>query len=376
MLVIVVLPVGYGVMSSLKPLEINVVAVGKDTFVKTIEEVAYVSDANQYEIYSQNGGEVVSVKVKAGDTVKTGQVIMELKNPQSQSQASQIEVQVSQIQGQITAQNAAVAAAKTALDVAKKELDRSENLFKEGGIPQATLDVARQAYTVALEQHNAAKSALASLQAQKSATSNMLGVQNDISKALIVKSPRAGVVLSLDWEQGQLVAPGQLLATLGDGDKFTIKADFLADDTVAMKVGQKTMITSPILPAGGVEGKVKSINPKAEEKISALGIAQRRVGVTIEMPAGNGLKPGFEVRAAVVIDQQDNVIVIPQGFIHQEDSKDFVWIIKDGILAKQPVTITAKSSKDAVVTGIDTNMSIVTELPTGAKEGSKVVVAE
>lgn len=367
---------GYGVLYAVRPVEVSVEAVTKSTFRKTIEEVAYISDAQQHELFSQSGGEVGRVYVKAGAAVKEGEVILELKNSQAALPISEVNVQLSQIDGQITAQNAVVTTAKTALDAAQKERARSAALLAEGGIAQVQMDAAEQLYQTALETYEGARSTLAALNGQRAAVSNLRGVQQNINKDLVVKSPKSGILLDMPWEAGEVITPGQLLLSVGSGGSMTVKADYLADDTVAMAVGQKVLITSPVLPEEGILGTVSKISPIAQEKISALGIAQRRVSVSMDAPPAKGLKPGFEVRAAVVVEEVADVLVLPQAYIRQSESRHLVWLVADGKLHEQEIRIITQDSKQAAISGLREGDLIVRALPENAKEGMAVKVVE
>jgi HlyD family secretion protein len=85
---------------------------------------------------------------------------------------------------------------------------------------------------------------------------------------------------------------------------------------------------------------VQTIYPKAEEKLSALGVVQRRVPVIITLDNYDQLKPGYEVRVSIYTNSKEKVLVIPRQSVRHinEERKEVLLVEKDRIKTRPIVT--------------------------------------
>jgi len=120
------------------------------------------------------------------------------------------------------------------------------------------------------------------------------------------------VVLDLPVDEEQVVGPGALVASVAVPGRLEVRAEILSDDMGEVKVGQKAVITAPVLGQRTLAGEVKQIYPRAEEKRSALGVIQRRVPVIIALEDPANLKPGYEVTVAIETLKKEGVLVVPR----------------------------------------------------------------
>lgn len=65
-----------------------------------------------------------------------------------------------------------------------------------------------------------------------------------------------------------------------------------AADFLPIKIGQRVFISAAVLGSQPLTGRVTKIYPRAEEKMSTLGVAQHRVPIIIEVYDQKNLKPG------------------------------------------------------------------------------------
>jgi HlyD family secretion protein len=128
---------------------------------------------------------------------------------------------------------------------------------------------------------------------------------------LVVKSPIKGVVLELPAEKDKVLQPGDLVVTVAPEARMEVVSDVLSDALGGVAVGQKVRVTAPILGDRILEGRVFKIYPQAFEKLSALGVVQRRVKVKVRLPFEPQLKPGFEVRVAIETERRSDVLLLP-----------------------------------------------------------------
>ena len=170
------------------------------------------------------------------------------------------------------------------------------------------------------------------------------------------------------------MTPGLLLFTLAAGQDLEIKADILSDDLAQVQVGQKVSIKAPVLEDKILAGKVVKIYPRAEEKMSALGVIQRRVPVIINLNDNANLKPGYEVRVIIETKHLDNVLTLPIESVRpQGEGKGQVMIIKDQrIVFKEVVTGLSDGDKVEIKQGLSEGDLIVQDGSLELKANTKV----
>jgi len=178
---------------------------------------------------------------------------------------------------------------------------------------------------------------------------------------MVVTSPADGTVLSLPAEPGQWINPGSLLVSIAATGQIEVKADILSDDLAEMNEGQRVIVTAPVMGQKTLAGQVKQIYPRAEEKLSALGVIQRRVPVIISLDDPGNLRPGYEVRVAIETNTRQNVPVVPREAVRTTaDGRKEVMVISKDLVTHRTVS-----------TGIsDRNM---VEITSGLKDGEEII---
>lgn len=184
---------------------------------------------------------------------------------------------------------------------------------------------------------------------------------NNMGRANIYSSIR-GIVLEKNVEKGQRVLPGVLLYEIGDYDSAYIRTDVLVDDINKIKKGQKAVISGDVLNDEEIQGEVYYIAPKAESKVSSLGIEQQRVEVRIKFDnAGLKLKPGYTLDVDIAAREKSNTLYVSEKSVFEIDGKDSVFVVKSSRLESRNI-----------VSGIENDDFI--EVFSGVSEGEIVVV--
>lgn len=155
-----------------------------------------VEAIKQSSISTPLAGSITELYVKAGDTVKAGQVLMRIDGRSA---------------GQnFIASQAQVNAAQAQLEAVKKDYERQQQLLQKNYISKAAFEQSEAQY----------KAALAQLNAQK-AQSGMAGTQSDL---LVIKAPYNGVVAELNVLQGDMAMPGKPLLSFYDPSALRVSA--------------------------------------------------------------------------------------------------------------------------------------------------------
>lgn len=155
-----------------------------------------VEAVRQTVIAAQMPGAVVELNVKAGDSVKAGQLLLRIDARAADQNA--------------TASDAQVQAARATLEVATREFERQKQLFQKKYISQAALDQAESNF-------KAARAQVSAQTAQAGAARTQTGLHT-------VRAPYAGVVAQVPVQLGDMAMPGRTLLSLYDPGSLRVTA--------------------------------------------------------------------------------------------------------------------------------------------------------
>ena len=341
--------------------EVMVLQVRPGTITRSVTDSGYVQPAVDFDIHATQSARVAEVLVETGQAVKAGQVLVTLENLDLSVQISDMRSQLSQ--AQTAAQSARAALERTRLELvdAGDNLKRMEELYGAGAVSRAEYEKAVLQVETCRQILKEQSARLDSALAQEAGSRESLGRLEAKEGQLVVKSPADGTVLDLPVKREEVVGPMTLVATVAAAGQLEVKADILSDDLGEVKIGQKAVISAPVLGQDTLTGEVKKIYPRAEEKQSALGVIQRRVPVIISLPDPGPLKPGYEVRVAIETRTRDGVLVLPREAVRTtgDGQREVSVVVKDRV-EHRPVQ-----------TGLSDQVMI--EITGGLEEGDVVV---
>lgn len=267
-------------------------------------------------------GYISDLPIQANQRVQRGDILVKLdggdfRNALRQSQASvQTQTQtINRIDAQITAAKATVreaeagvASAKTALTLSRTKLSRTQKLVASSVESKSSLDDATESLSQAeasLEaahaRQAAAKANVGVLKAQKLEAESTLAslslavaqAQRNLDKT-ILRAPVSGTVANISAHIGNLVNPGQSIATIVPVRDAYITANFKETQLAGIHRGSLAKITIDAMPGKTFEGKVASISPATGSQFSLLPPSNatgnftkivQRVPVRIELPS-------------------------------------------------------------------------------------------
>lgn len=332
-------------------------ALEKGELTQTVSANGTLNPVVLVSVGTQVSGTVKKLHVDFNDSVKEGQVLMELDPALFQAVANQSEANVSN--------------AQAALELAQLNEARTRDLFKREYISKQGVDQAVQALKSA---H--AQLALARAQLQKDRTNLAY---------TIIRSPVSGVVVSREVDVGQTVAASFQTPTLfkiaQDLSKMQIDSNFAEADIGKIHVGQPVRFTVDAYPSQTFNGSVRQVrlNPITQQNVVTYDVV-----VAVGNPE-HSLKPGMTAYVNIVVAQRKDALLVPNaalrfkpadaaqnGAKRKEKGKDerkkgavgTVYVLENGKL--KPVTIG---------TGITDN-KMTEVLAGGLKAGDQVVVEE
>ncbi len=227
-------------------------------------------DTKTVDLSSKVVGRVLKINIQKGDTVKKGDVLLELDTPEINAKAEQADAMLALAMAQQAKVNNGtreeqIGMAKANFDVAKKTYERMNRLHNEGVIPTQKLDEVTAKYQAAKEQYTMLVNG-AQQEDKLSATANVRrarGVNSEVSSYLKenkIVAPIDGVVTEINVEAGELVGAGSPIITVVDNSDCWITFNLREDLLSKIKNGTEFDVNIPALGENPVKVKVNYIS--------------------------------------------------------------------------------------------------------------------
>lgn len=224
------------------------------------------------DLNSKIAGNVAKVLVKEGDTVKKGDVLVQIDSSAIEAKLAQAEGARAAAAAQAAkARNGArseeIAKAKAAYDYAAKSYERMQALLKEEAISQATFDQVQAQYTAAKETYDMALEGARyeDVNAANALVTQASGAVAEVSSYLEdskIKAPMDGVVSAVNVSDGELISTGMPLITLTSQQDPWVSFDVSETDLSKLHEGQKVRLEVPAYKDWKCYGVVTNISEK------------------------------------------------------------------------------------------------------------------
>lgn len=303
-----------------------------------------------YIINAQLDTFVKKVYATEGQSVKKGQLLLELDVKDAASQLAAAKSRLLHAQDNLRAAEAGGRAdlvAQMSSDLAKAQADRDrdqrehdalERLLAEGAatkdelaanelqLAKAKADVDK--YSAAKQEFgrqqgvNASSAELSMQQAQ----SDVAALEEKVQQGRMI-APIDGTLYSLPVKTGQYVKTGDLLAEMADLHEVRVKAFVDEPDLGALEPNLPVRITWDALPNMSWQGRTETV-PKQVVARNLRNVGELFCSVDNEKLQ---LLPGTNVNVRINSKERKNVITVPRGAVETENAKSYVFVVKDGV---------------------------------------------
>lgn len=290
--------------------------------VATVSASGTIQPVNSVDISSKITAQIKEVKVRENDEVKTGQVLVVLKDDDLQPQLVQAQERVS---------NAAA------------NLQRNQHLNSIGAVPDQQLDNLRMEYKIAQANYE-----------------QILSKLNET----VITAPLDGTVIGKPLPAGQMVAQGvnnpTVILTVADMSKMQIEAQIDQTDIGKVAVGQKATFTVDAYPDKKFTGVISNVSKKAVTQQNVIYYT-----ATIDvLDAQNLLNPSMVARVTIAVGESKDTLLLPLSAIRTDQNGKYAVVAKAG----------GKTENVRITTGIIGDDRV--EVKTGLGEGDNVVIPQ
>jgi len=346
------------------PVAVHTVTVRQAEWPAVYEASGTVKARTSVVLASRLTGYVREVRVRAGDRVGAGQVLVVLDARDLDAAFRQAEAARSEARGAVPEADNGVASAKANLDLVKITYGRMKDLFDKRSISNqefdeaaAKLKVAQAGYEMAVSKRAQLDSKIA--QAEQAVAS--ASIQRGYTE---LAAPFAGTVTERTGEPGSLAAPGAPLLTIEREGALRLEASVEESHLGEVRRGQAVSLVLDALPRP-VEGRVSEIVP-------AVDAAARSFTVKIDLPQAAGIRSGSFGRARFRFGTR-KVLAAPVGAVVERGQLSSVLVAENGKARMRLVTLGEKSGESVeALSGLSEGDQVISPVPAGLADGRAV----
>jgi RND family efflux transporter MFP subunit len=270
---------------------------------------------SQATVRSKLSAEVRAVRVREGEKVAPGQVL--------------VEFDTASLKVQLAERAATLESAKANLAQTERTRQVNAQLVKQNFISQNAFDTADAAY-------RAQAAAVEAAQAQLAQTQLLL---NDA----IVRAPIGGLVSKRHVQPGEKVGFDAPLMGIVDLSMLEVQAQAAVSDIAQIAPGARALVAIEGITDRQFEGRVERINPSAET-------GTRSINFFVSLPSpGSVLRAGMFAKVYLHVGGEKPVPALPVTAVRSDNGQDFVWVLADGKLRKQPVSLGRRDERAQMV---------------------------
>ena len=372
----VVLVVGGGIAFAMrpKPITVDMVTVSTGAMSVTVDVDAVTRVRDRFAVAAPVGGMVQRLSVREGDAVRAGDVVATITTPPVfPAERRALVARVDAARAARLEADARAAQAAQAVAQATRDEGRARMLLDAGGISDRDAELAALTLTIRRTELGTVQAqrriAQAELTQARSALAAAIGSEGATT---VVRAPASGRVLGMPERSARVVSPGTPLLTLGDPRTLEIAADVLSSDAASIRRGQAVNLRG----WGGapLRGVVRSVEPSARTRVSALGVEEQRLTVVIDVPnAPSILEDGYRMDASIVVWEAADVLTVPAGALLRDDDAWQLFVVREGRAQRVPVRIGHVGSGAAeVLGGVRRGERVIVFPPDGLRGGMRV----
>ena len=320
---------------AMPPTSVTSLVAESEDWVPAMKAVGSTTAVQGVMVSTDQPGIVTKINFESGQTVKEGDLLVQLDVSQEEAQ-----LRSAQAQQKLAALN----------------LQRQQNLIKSRVSAQSELDTAQAQFD--------------------QASASVLEMKSHVDKKTI-RAPFSGVLGIRQVNLGQYLQSGAQVVPLQALDPIYVNFYLPQQALGRLAAGQEVVVKAEGLPEG-FKGKLNAVDSVVDE-------ATRNVRVQATVPNPQGLlRPGMFVSTEIPQREKVTHVVLPATAIQYAPYGDTVYIVEDmtgpdgktykGV--RQQVVKTGESRGDrvAIVSGVNTGEEVVTSGVFKLRQGAPVVI--
>ena len=299
---VVIVGVGLAASRGDNGLPVQVATVAREDIQAKVSANGKIQAVTKVDITANVMGQVTQLRVKEGDVVKTGDLLLEIDPIRSVAAAKSLQATLEGTTHDFETANLKVKQARS-------DFGRADLNFKAGIISQADFEQAQTALRTAESTANSARQRIEQVK------NDLAGARDVVAKTRIL-SPMDGVVTGKHIELGETAviglqnSAGTVLVTVSDMSKVEAEMEVDEASIPTVKLGQEAQVRIDAYPNQVFEGVVTEVGGSPIVKASTNEATKFKVKVQIKNPPST-IKPGLSNQADIFTGRRDQVLAVP-----------------------------------------------------------------
>ena len=364
------------------PIETEISPVLSGPMQVTVDNQGQLRVHDRYVIAAPVAAELERIELHDGDRVRKGQRVALLRPLALDArQREEAQARLDAARALARAANLGVQRAASDQRLAASELARLEKLVAQGFMSPQAVDRARNADVTGRAELRGAKAREEAAQADVKATQAALPMAaGGDRRTLELVAAVDGQVLRIHEKSARTVTAGTPLVTIGDPSRFEVLVDVLSADAVKVRPGAEMRLEQW---GGGktLRARVRTVEPEAFTKVSALGIEEQRVNIIGDpidpLNPIDGLGDGYRADVRIVVWSTPNTIMVPASSLFRVGESWHLFAVEDGKARERKVGIGQRNATQAeVLDGVRAGEQVVRFPGNDLADGVRVVARD
>jgi multidrug resistance efflux pump len=325
-------------------------------------------------------GTVIRLRVREGDKVRAGQLLIEIDNRDANAQLQKANAGLRQTQeglAEVEQAMKAATSAQAAAEANKRLTDatyaRYRALLERKSVSPQEFDEVKAKQEVAEAEARRASDSLRMLAAKRQQALALIDqAQADIAYAQVVVShgriaaPVNGITVAKHTEVGSTATPGTPLLTIEDSSCYQLEVAVDESKLGQIRIGDKARLRIDALGIHDVEAGVSEIRPAADP-------LSRSYAVKVDLPPSPSLRSGLYGTARFTGGQKETIL-IQQKAVVEHGQLVGVFVVGDSGIARLRLIKTGKryGEKVQILSGLSEKEHIVVDGLANVSDGSRV----
>lgn len=183
-----------------------------------------------------------------------------------------------------------------------------------------------------------------------------------------LKSDFDGVITKMQVAEGTPVTSGTALVTVESNSQVHVTINLSKSDLAKVEEGQKAEVT---IAGKKYEGQVSFINHVATINANNMPVVEAQIAIT---NADEEIYLGVEAKVVIYAQKAQGVLLVPVEAVNADKDGDFVYVVENNVVVrKDVVTGVSSDSYIEVVSGLEADDQVMTEISLDIKEGMEVM---
>ncbi|MHB1279531.1 MAG: efflux RND transporter periplasmic adaptor subunit [Bacteroidia bacterium] len=367
----------------------------KRDLIETVTANGTIQPEIEVKISSEVSGEIIHLYIKEGDSVKKGDLLLQVNPDISESNVERAKASVNNARANLAASEARVAQAKARFAQAENLYKRNKKLYEEKVIAKSEFEQTEAEYLSAKGELDAAERAVdAARYTIKSLESTLSGEQKTLNRTSIF-APMDGIVSKLNVEQGERVVgtmqmTGTELLRIADFRTMELSVDVGESDIIRVSVGDTAEIEVDAFDDRTFIGIVKEVANSAKSlgatSSSSDQVTNFEVKITLLQSSYEDLLskypgkaspflPGMSGMADIRTTSANNVVSVPIEAVtlraakkdstnkeveDKDEKQEVIFVFEDGKAKMIPVKTGVQDSRYIEITeGLEENKDVI-----------------